>query len=224
MIINHVFKCTQEQFENYKSRDLVSLVCIQCNTTYSRSKKAILDTFTKHNTYPKYCSNQCIADYKKEQQSIKVNCLNCNKNVLKLLNQYKKYKHNFCSRSCSTIYNNKNKTHGTRRSKLEVYIEEQLTELYPELEILYSNKQIIGSELDIFIPSLNLAFEIQGIFHYEPIFGQEKLEQIQKNDLEKIQKCNELNIKLIHIDTRSQKRFSKKTSNKFFLQIEKELS
>ena len=60
--------------------------------------------------------------------------------------------------------------------------------------------------------------KFNGIFHYEPIFGQEKLEQIQKNDLEKIQKCKELNIKLIHIDTRDQKKFSK-TSSVDFLNI-----
>ena len=72
--------------------------------------------------------------------------------------------------------------------------------MFPNLEVLYSSKKIIGSELDIYIPSLKTAIEIQGIFHYEPIFGQEKLDQIQKNDLEKIQKCKELDIKLHHID------------------------
>ena len=67
----------------------------------------------------------------------------------------------------------------------------------------------------MYIPSLKLAFEVQGIFHYEPIFGQEKLEQIQKNDLEKIQKCKELDITLICINTTTQKSFSKKSSEPF---------
>ena len=42
-----------------------------------------------------------------------------------------------------------------------------------------------------------------------------KLEEIQKNDKEKIQKCNELNITLIHIDTRSQNKFTEKSSTIF---------
>ncbi len=79
-------------------------------------------------------------------------------------------------------------------------------------------------ELDIYIPSLNIAFEIQGIFHYEPIFGQEKLEQIQKNDLEKIQRCKELGIKLIHIDTRDQNVFTEETSKKYLNLITEAIS
>ena len=67
----------------------------------------------------------------------------------------------------------------------------------------------------MYIPSLKLAFEIQGIFHYEPIFGQEKLDQIQKNDQEKIQKCYEMDIKLISIDTRTQTKFTEKSSKPF---------
>ena len=73
----------------------------------------------------------------------------------------------------------------------------------------------------MYIPSLKLAFEIQGIFHYEPIFGQEKLDQIQKNDKDKIKKCLEQGITLYQIDTRSQKSFSIKSS-KIFLDIIKE--
>lgn len=200
MLINNIFNCTQEEFDNFKSRDLINLICTQCKNNYQRSKKNVLDTFKRYDIYPKYCSSQCLANFKKSTKNIKTFCTNCNKEIVKLSNQYYKSDNHFCSRSCTAIHRNKNKTHGTKRSKLEIYLEEQLTELYPNLEILYSDKKIIGSELDIYIPSLKLAFEIQGIFHYEPIFGQEKLDQIQKNDLEKIQKCKELDIKLHHID------------------------
>ena len=47
----------------------------------------------------------------------------------------------------------------------------------------------------------------------------EKLEQIQKNDKEKVKKCNELGIQLVQIDTRDQKRFTEKSSKKYLNMI-----
>ena len=63
-----------------------------------------------------------------------------------------------------------------------MWLEEQLTSLYPKLDIHFNRKDTIGSELDIYIPSLNLAVELNGIFHYEPIFGKDKLSKIKTND------------------------------------------
>ena len=217
MKITNVFLCTQEEFDNTKTRDLIPLICTVCNEKYSRMKRYIVNHVRDRDVYPKYCSKICekVVVFKQ----IKIFCHNCNKEVYKTTRDSTNSLNSFCSRTCSTTYNNKNKTHGTRRSKLEVYLEEQLTREFPELEILYSNKTIIGSELDIYIPSLKLAFEVQGIFHYKPIFGQEKLEQIQKNDLEKVRKCKELLIELIQIDVTDQNTFSKKSSERYLLEI-----
>lgn len=218
MQITNVFKCTQQEFDKLKTRDLVPLECIKCKTIYYRMKRYIINHVRDHNRYPTTCSLNC-----KDTAKTILNCTYCNIQFEKQNSEIKRYKNHFCSKSCSTTYSNKNKTHGTRRSKLEKYLEEQLTILYPNLEILYSNKTIIGSELDIYVPSLKLAFEIQGIFHYEPIFGQEKLEQIQKNDLEKQTKCEQFGITLIPIDTQLQKRFTEKSSMKYLEEILKYL-
>ena len=65
----------------------------------------------------------------------------------------------------------------------------------------FNRKDAINSELDIYIPELKLAFELNGIFHYESIYGSEKLNQIQNNDNRKFQACLEQGIELCIIDT-----------------------
>lgn len=84
--------------------------------------------------------------------------------------------------------------------------------MYPDLVILFNDKSTINSELDIYIPSLRIAFELNGIFHYEPIFGKDKLKQINNNDNNKFQKCIINNISLCIIDTSSQKKFKEQNS------------
>lgn len=224
MLINNTFKCTQDFFENIKGSYLIPLTCSICQNEYTRSKTLIKQTFNRHGTFPIACSKKCLGIKKSKEGTVNVKCKTCNTLFLKDVKRVDLNPNHFCSKSCSATFNNKNKTYGTRRSKLENYLEEQLTVLYPNIEILYSSKTIINSELDIYIPSLKLAFEIQGIFHYEPIFGQEKLSQIKKNDLEKIQKCNKLGIKLVHVDTRNQKSFSIKSSKEYLSILEKDIN
>ena len=104
---------------------------------------------------------------------------------------------------------------GIRRSKLEAWLEIKLIEQYPNFEIQFNRKDAINSELDIYIPSLKLAFELNGIFHYEPIYGNDKLNQIGNNDNRKFQACIERGIELCIIDTSTQKNFKEKSSKKF---------
>ena len=198
MKITNNFNCTQEHFDNAKTRDMILLTCCVCQQSFNRLKKKILSNYKEKREHI-YCSNICQGTDRSSQGLSNVQCSECYKTFSKMKSQIRS-NNNFCSRSCASTYNNKHKTHGTRRSKYEIQLEELLKKKLPSLLIKFSDKTTIGSELDLYIPSLNLAFEIQGIFHYEPIFGQEKLEQIQKNDLLKVSRCNKLGIKLHHID------------------------
>jgi hypothetical protein len=132
-----------------------------------------------------------------------VECRQCGKHFSKEENQVKKTKNNFCTRSCAASYNNTHKSYGTRRAKLEVFLEEQIKEHYPELELFCNQKTAIESELDFYFPQLRFAIELNGITHYEPIYGEDKFEKIQNNDKRKVIACYEKGIELAIVDSSS---------------------
>jgi hypothetical protein len=201
-----------QELNTKKSRDKIPLKCLNCGSTHYRSKNLIqrvLNGKLKNTGKGCFCSKICKNMYKRK--TIKVICANCNTSVDKQPCETKHSNNHFCSRSCSATYNNLHKSFGIRRSKLEIYLEESLTTLYPKLEFHFNRKDAINSELDIYIPSIKLAFELNGIFHYEPIFGKEKLSNIKNNDDRKFQACLEKKIELCIIDVSKQKYFKKNT-------------
>lgn len=203
---------TEEEFNQSKSNDKLPCQCEICSQNFYKMKRDIIKVMMGKRT-GKYCSQKCKGLDK--SKCVVIYCLNCNKKIKKRFNEFKKSNNHFCSNSCAAKYNNTHKTKGNRRSKLEQWLENELVKLYPDLEIFFNNKNIINSELDIYIPSLKLAFELNGIFHYEPIYGNEKLTQIKNNDNRKFQACLEQGIELCIIDTSQQKYFKEKSSKEF---------
>ena len=200
-------------YSKLKSRDLIDLQCENCSSKFSRPKNNVQWALKRTDTnYLKYCSSKCKSAHSKI--SVLSKCGGCNVQISVKPSVLKKSKSGktFCSKSCAVTYNNINKTHGLRRSKLELWLQTQLSDMYPDLEIHYNKTDAIKAELDIFVPSLKLAFELNGVFHYEPIFGEEKLKSIKNNDTRKFQACLERNIELCIIDTSKQKYFKEKTS------------
>jgi hypothetical protein len=147
--------------------------------------------------------------YEKENK-IEYICLYCNSHFIDKITNKRK----FCNRSCAAKYNNAHKTTGTRRSKMEIWVEEQLESEY-EFEIIFNGKEVINSELDIYIPHLKLAFELNGIFHYEPIYGENKLENVKNNDNRKFQACLEKSIELCIIDISGSIHFKPERDKKY---------
>ena len=205
---------SEQEFLNTKSRALVPLTCEQCEETFYRTKHYIQ---TKQKNCKKgacFCSKSCRALSDKKAQI--VICLNCNTQFEKTLAQINKFPNHFCCHSCATTYNNKHKTYGTRRSKLEVYLEEQIETHYSKLNCQYNKKDAIGSELDFYFPTLKLAIELNGIFHYEPIYGQDKLDKIQNNDQQKFLACYKADIELCVIDSSQCKYLTQKIKGEYW--------
>ena len=210
----------QQDFNSAKSRDLLQLECVGCHKQFFKTKNYIKQALSnKTNQKGNYCSYKCLNKTKETNKT--VICSQCQKKFTKLPSQMRSKKSNrhFCSRSCSVTYNNLHKKHGTRRSKLEKWLEEQLTQIYPNLKIEYNQKGAISSELDVYIPSMKIAFEINGIYHYEPIHGQKKFAKIQNNDKNKFQQCIAKGISLCIIDSSSSKYFKPEKSQKYLIII-----
>lgn len=194
---------------------MIEFKCINCNTDFLQSSRDASSYITKNKNH--YCSKICSKIYKHKTKTVSLPCGTCNQITVKNLNEFKKSKCGkiFCSKSCSASYHNTHKTTSIRRSKLEVWLESQLLLDFTDINILFNNNTI-GSELDIYLPDLKLAFEINGIFHYKPIFGTNKFLAIQKNDRKKLDICHLQSIELHVLDVSNMIAFSPKKSKEIF--------
>ena len=183
--------CTSKTY--IKNKDIVSL---RSKERYSVNKIARCQQ--NREKYHMIIKHQDVTKFPHKS----VVCTHCNKTFLKKLKEITRSKSGnvFCSHKCSNIFSTTHKNGGYNRSKLECLLEKELNQMYPNLDILYNNRSTLNYELDIYIPKLNLAFEINGIFHYKPIFGIEKLNKTINKDKIKRELCNIKNIKLIVID------------------------
>lgn len=222
--LNHVISTymklfTEEEYTQAKYTDLLPGKCDVCGDQMFKPKR-----FFYRNDYNGFggvcsCSKKCANILSLQSKYIhpktEVECTHCKKKILKWHYEINKWKNIFCSNSCSALYNNTHRTTGTSISKLEKWIQPKLIALYPHLEFEFNQNTAIGSGLDIYIPSLQLAFELNGPVHYEPIFGPESLNKTQNRDQKKFHLCVEKRIDLCVIDTSSQKYFKESTSQPY---------
>jgi hypothetical protein len=89
------------------------------------------------------------------------------------------------------------------RSSAEYFIAQDLKILFPDQKVRHGERPIRhpnGSflELDLQIPDLKLAIEVQGPTHYSDLYGNH--EEVQRRDAYKKQWCQEQGIKLLHVE------------------------
>lgn len=188
----------------YKSRDLIPFQCVQCKNVFHRPKNEV-QRLIKGNYHGSLtlCSRVCNGLNSQKRQEVK--CEHCNKTFTKKANNMKKSNHNFCTKSCSTIYQNTHKTKGFRRSKAEMLIESLIRSDFPSLSIITSDRTVIGNglEIDIHLPDIKIAIELNGPIHYHPIYGKDKFEKTIENDARKMAQLSKLGYGIIVVDISS---------------------
>lgn len=204
------------KINEYKSSDKLQFECEWCLKFFYVEAKLVKSDLKFNKSKQKYCSAKCSGAA--NSKHISIECSNCSKLLLRKRSQIKKSKSGniFCNQSCAASFNNTHKTKGNRRSKLEIWIEDKLKITYNNLSFLFNNKEIINSEIDIYIKELKLAIELNGIVHYEPIYGQEKLLSIKNNDCKKLQLCSELGIDILILDVSSLSYFKEENCIKYW--------
>lgn len=193
------------------SRKKIPVACRNCSEqtekTISRYNESI------KNGWNFFCSIKCRYAYKEKGEEFF--CAWCSKIIIKTPAQQRQTKRNvFCTKSCAAKYNNRNKQTGTRRSKLEQYLEQQIIKHFPSIEFYCNKRKPINLELDFYFPKLKLAIEINGFLHFKPVYGVEKLKRIQKIDEQKAEKCFRMKIDLIIIDVSNEPHLTKEIKDK----------
>jgi hypothetical protein len=212
---------TVEELNDKRSRDLVPLECEICGNTFYKVKSHVMRGIKgtrQITTCSKECSGKMIGKKNKRPiEFITLTCEVCKVKFERKAIQYrkvnlKKNKVCCCSRKCAASWQYSQGLMKNMRSTLEYWIEETLTPLFPDLGIRYNVRDIIDGELDIYIPSLNVAFELN---HYKPIYGTEKLEKRQTKDFEKSIDCFSKVIDLHVIDCREFKYLNENVDIKY---------
>lgn len=186
----------------------IQVNCRCCNKEFLKSKSQI--PFRPNH----YCSLKCKGLF--DTKDIVCKCKNCDKEIIKKQKDINKVNNVFCSMNCAGFYTQTHKNWGGTRSKLEVYLEEQVHLYYPDLKLICNSKEAINFELDFYFLDLKFAIELNGIFHYEPIYGDNKLTRVKSNDKQKFKLCYENDIELCVIDSSSCKRLNQYAKDKYW--------
>ena len=81
-------------------------------------------------------------------------------------------------------------------SQEEIGFAEQIKSLLPDTEVITSDRVLIGpKELDVYIPSLGLAFEYDGLYFH----SEARLDDPRNYHLSKTLRCKEKGVQLVHV-------------------------
>jgi hypothetical protein len=193
-----IFYCSNECYNKKLEEDKVVVKCSACK----KEMKVTQSDFKNKDTH--YCSTECNPHTNGTKAHTLVKCKKCGKDFEKKNSEISRSDKNYCSRKC---FSNSNNTE--IRSKMEIYIENELIKIYPHLKPEFNKRDIPnfeGLELDIYIDILKLGFELNGVVHYQQVWSYRDLNKQIERDQRKVIKCVENNINLHILDVRDLKR------------------
>ena len=121
----------------------MEIICKQCKNNFEIDKRFYKNKKKRNGIGSEFCSTNCRGKFRSVNHTKVVNCKNCDIEIVRHLSDLRsKSGNSFCSNSCSATYNNKNKKKGTRRSKLEVWIENELKTKY-DFDIIFNGKEAV---------------------------------------------------------------------------------
>jgi predicted nucleic acid-binding Zn ribbon protein len=191
------YKLTEKGLENLR-------------TSAENTRKKLVEFYKKNPEKKKQIIKNLIEKNKKPR--VEFICPVCSKILMVTENEFKKRK--YCGGTCRNKINNK-QIFGTR-SKAEIYLEEKLKNEFPNLVMSFNDREILnGKELDVYIPSLELAIEWNGIYHFKKIRDDGSFEKTKNKDRQKIIECGKLNIELYIVeDLTSSEKFIREETKK----------
>ena len=182
-VAKHVQRKTHICLDCKTSRTLDNHCSPKANHTTHNCKQCGI-AFQKKRTQ-QYCSKACK---KKSTRKYHLICQHCQSPY-----HAERVDSKFCSHKCRSInlqlHLFAHKKSGLSRSKIELFIESKIKQDYRDVVFVFNNKSEIGMELDIYSPQLKLAIELNGVFHYLPVYGDSVLQKIQKRDKQKFDLC-----------------------------------
>ena len=97
---------TDTELENARFKDTFPLECMQCHSTFYKTKKRILQVCNINNpSSGGFCSTKCWSKYSYERSTTSIKCNECGKE--KVIYKKEVKPKNFCSQSCSATYYNR---------------------------------------------------------------------------------------------------------------------
>lgn len=213
----------ESSYNLLQNKDIVLCSCVLCNKEFTRTKKRIQLYLKRSGNNAGYCSRACAN--KARINHVFLPCEECSKVSKKRAYDVNHNKHVFCSCACHAKYKNKNKKGGINRSAIEIHIESLIRSAFPALNLICNDHTILdGQELDFYFPTLKFAIELNGITHYEPIYGLDRFTRSLDSDKRKMIKCYEKGIELAVIDISAAKTLTKKWKQIYWNEVNSLLS